>query len=95
MEELLNAVECVANEDDHHIVKEPISLLCGHCICKECILKNVAIVSSRTKCKTKNTIDLNNSSVSCPTQHSITSNIQMLIHHVKNKFDSLSDQVTG
>ena len=56
MNELLNAVECVI-EQDCHIAKEPIGLSCGHCICKECIPKNGSEVWCK-KCKSANKNDL-------------------------------------
>ena len=31
----LNDLQCGLSND--HVVKEPISLLCGHCICKQCV----------------------------------------------------------
>ena len=31
----LNDLQCGLTND--HVVKEPISLLCGHCICKQCV----------------------------------------------------------
>ena len=54
MENLLNAVECAINEDDHHIYKDPIGLSCGHFICQECIPKNGGqIVCSKCKIITR------------------------------------------
>ena len=31
----LNDLQCGLSND--HVVKEPISLSCGHCICKQCV----------------------------------------------------------
>ena len=94
MEELLNAIECVVNEYDYHIAKEPIGLSCWHYICKECIPKNgVKIVCSN--CRITNTIDLNISQVSFEAQYSINENIQKLIEHAKTRFDTLLIQVAG
>ena len=94
MEKILNAVECLVNEDDHHITKEPIGLLCEHCICKECIPKNGTKIAC-SNCKKLITTDLNSSSVSFEAKYSINENIQKPIEHEKTQFDTLSLQGTG
>ena len=42
----LNDLQCGLSND--HVVKEPISLLCGHCICKQCVPD---IQEAKIKCK--------------------------------------------
>ena len=44
MSELIRELYCALTND--HIVKEPISLSCGHCICTQCVPDKVKI-----KCK--------------------------------------------
>ena len=44
MSELLRELYCVLSND--HVVKEPISLSCGHSVCKQCVPDQVKI-----KCK--------------------------------------------
>ena len=44
MSEILSELYCGLKND--HVVKEPISLSCGHCICKQCVHDQVKI-----KCK--------------------------------------------
>ena len=44
MSDLLRELYCGLTND--HVVKEPISLSCGHCICKKCVPDQVKI-----KCK--------------------------------------------
>ena len=44
MSELLRELYCSLTND--HVVKEPISLSCGHCICKQCVPDQAKI-----KCK--------------------------------------------
>ena len=44
MSDLLSELYCGLTKN--HIVKEPISLSCGHCICKQCVPDQVNI-----KCK--------------------------------------------
>ena len=42
----LNDLQCGLSND--HVVKEPISLSCGHCICKQCVPD---IQEAKIKCK--------------------------------------------
>ena len=42
----LNDLKCGLTGD--HIVKEPISLVCGHCICKKCVID---FQEAKIKCK--------------------------------------------
>ena len=94
MDELLNTVECVLHDGDHHIVKEPIRLACRHYVCKECVAECGCEIEC-SKCKIKSTIDLRSASVLHPTNRFIKSNIQNLIQHLKSKFDTLSLEVNG
>ena len=47
------------------------------------------------KCKKTNTIGLSSSGVSFGIQYLINANIENLIQHSKNKFDTLSIEITG
>ena len=42
MSELCSDLQCVIQTNDH-VVKEPISLVCGHYICKSCITDQTKI----------------------------------------------------
>ena len=44
MSELYSDLQCGLSKD--HILKEPIALSCGHCICRDCITYHIKI-----KCK--------------------------------------------
>ena len=36
-DESLNGLLCAISNEDKHFVNTPISLQCGHCICKKCV----------------------------------------------------------
>ena len=39
VKDIYEKFQCSSSNNDH-IVQEPISLNCGHCICKKCLLKS-------------------------------------------------------
>ena len=42
MSELFSGLQCGSTND--HVVKEPINLSCGHCICKLCVPDQTVII---------------------------------------------------
>ena len=61
--EILDQIRCVKLKDDNHIVKEPLTLNCGHSICKNCFLidENETVICAKCK-KVTNKINPNNES---------------------------------
>ena len=92
LEALLNIVECVG-DDDNHIVKEPLALSCGHCICRECIPQDEQL--SCYKCKLINKNNLKDSKVSFATEFLIKEKMNELLPLIESRFNSLSTRFQG
>lgn len=48
--ELLNQLSCSNSNVEHHILKEPLGLDCGHCVCKSCIPNGAIVGIKCNKC---------------------------------------------
>lgn len=57
-QELKNALTCAKSEDFRHIVDDPVTLSCGHFICKECLPFNNMISLVCCKCEKTNEFNL-------------------------------------
>ena len=90
---LLEIFRCALGEDEH-IYKEPITLSCGHCICKSCIPE----IKDKLTCKIcgdENKTNLNDLKVSACMQFFIQSNVEKLICLTKQELKNLSHQLEG
>ena len=67
MSELYSDLKCGLTND--HIVKQPISLICGHCICKTCITEQ----QSKIQCKICN-VETNKSELRVDRESSLVKN---------------------
>lgn len=92
-ENLLDVVEC-AISDYKHIAKEPISLSCGHCICKECIPEgSVEVICF--KCNIVNKNNLGVSGKSLGVQYCIEEKVHELLEQAKSKFETKTAELLG
>ena len=64
MSELLREEYLICGLTNDHVVKEPISLSCGHCICTQCVPDQVNIKCKICSIKTdKSQLEINTESV--------------------------------
>ena len=64
MSELLREVDLNCGLTNDHVVKEPISLSCGHCICTQCVPDQVKIKCRICSIETdKSQLEINTESV--------------------------------
>ena len=90
MSELLRELYCGLTDD--HIVKEPISLLCGHSICKHCVPDQVKIKYKICSEETdESSIKINTESASIKTniKSSLSGFFEELEKHATNEKNSL------
>lgn len=89
LKQLIEMLRCASLGDDDHICREPITLSCGHYVCKQCIAVDIAMFCRI--CGEKNKANLAEMKESSVVKLSIQTNIDALISMTKYKFrDSLS-----
>jgi hypothetical protein len=93
LKQFVEMLRCALGDNDH-IYREPISLSCGHCVCKKCIPEDDDEITCKV-CGDKNKYDLNDSKVSAIAQFSIQSNIERLTCLTKQKLKNLFNQLEG
>jgi hypothetical protein len=93
LRQLLEMIKCAVS-DDEHIYKEPVSLSCGHYICRSCIPASDDKISCRI-CGDENINNLRSSKVSAIAQFSIQSNLEKLISLTKQELRNFFQQLQG
>lgn len=97
-EDIIEDFKCaLTNDDEPHYVIKPITLKCGHCVCKDCISLKVAN-SIATECKICHKItdrDISNDDESILANKAIKSHIAGLFVSIKNQFRKSLNMLQG
>jgi hypothetical protein len=82
-----NCLRC-AMADDEHILEKPITLSCGHSVCRECIPSDKMLTCGI--CEIKNTFDLTEANESVVINMLLSMNFSELFQLISDRFnDSL------
>jgi hypothetical protein len=72
------------------LLDKPISLSCGHCVCKKCIPISNNRINSCVKCKichVVNTYDLDIANISKSAQKLVSSKLNQTFSNIRQKFE--------
>ncbi len=86
-ESVLNVLQC-ALSSDKHIVTHPVTIPCGHTVCRSCLLVSNSKLINCLECGKIIEIDLNNSSESNMLKITLKAYIEDLFKVVSDKMNN-------
>ena len=94
--EILMLLTCATTSNAKHIVKEPLQLSCGHCICRECIKIFDSKLNSRCiSCNSLNKNNLSESKECLITKALIKANFKEIIRNLKSSYSKSHNKFQG
>lgn len=107
-QDILQTLQCGLSNDDH-ILMQPVSLSCGHSVCKKCIPLNFNYDGVETGCGTihneqinkcklcgkQNTINLNQMNESQPVKQLLKLYLNDLFQMLEERFDESIKSLKG
>lgn len=79
-------VFCCALANDNHFIENPVTLSCGHSICKRCVPKKIEDLLCKI-CGEKNEIDLTKVKESIGMKKLLLLNLEQMLGIVRNRYN--------
>ena len=76
---------CSKSKNHKHFVEKPVSLQCGHCVCKKCINQNLCETIECFHCGMINDRDVRYDNESVTTKRLIKLNVKSLCVEIENE----------
>jgi hypothetical protein len=91
MESNYDYLRC-AIADDEHILEKPITLSCGHSVCRDCIRGPFPLCDI---CKIRNTLDFNNVNESVEIKNLLSMKFSELFQLISDRFNNSLKSLKG